>query len=98
LPHTLSLTGRFLKGFLLSDCSVGKFDGQVGKFESQVGKNGLQVGKFAFQVGIEIFLNLESRVSLTERLLVVAKSSNINSSVLVVKAHLKRLPIASGSL
>jgi hypothetical protein len=43
-------------GFLVSDCSVGKF-------ESQVGKKGSQVGKFDVQVGIEIFYTTERRVS-----------------------------------
>ena len=33
-------------GFLVSDCSVGKFESQVGKKEAQV-------GKFNGQVGIE---------------------------------------------
>jgi hypothetical protein len=35
-------------GFLVSDCSVGKFESQVGKYDGQV-------GKIAIQVGIEIF-------------------------------------------
>jgi hypothetical protein len=38
-----------LMGFLVSDCSVGKYG-------SQVGKKGSQVGKIALQVGIAIFL------------------------------------------
>jgi hypothetical protein len=41
-------------GFLVSDCSVGKFESQVGKKGSQVGKYDGQVGKIALQVGIEI--------------------------------------------
>jgi hypothetical protein len=45
-PHRYRFVG-FLLGFLVSDCSVGKF-------ESQVGKKGTQVGKFEGQVGIEI--------------------------------------------
>ena len=31
-------------GFLVSDCSVGKYKRQVGKMGSQVGKNEYQVG------------------------------------------------------
>ena len=53
-------------GFLVSDCSVGKFDVQVGKKGGQVGKYDVQVGKIALQVGIAIFWMPERRVSLTE--------------------------------
>ncbi|WP_199224085.1 hypothetical protein [Paenisporosarcina sp. OV554] len=42
-------------GFLVSDCSVGKYGRQVGKNVGQVGKFEGQVGKIAFQVGIEAF-------------------------------------------
>jgi hypothetical protein len=44
-----------LMGFLVSDCSVGKYGSQVGKKGSQVGKFDGQVGKIALQVGIAIF-------------------------------------------
>jgi hypothetical protein len=52
-------------GFLVSDCSVGKFESQVGKKGSQVGKFDGQVGKIALQVGIEIFQGSEHRMSPT---------------------------------
>ncbi|WP_158268235.1 hypothetical protein [Paenisporosarcina sp. OV554] len=41
-------------GFLMNDCSVGKYEVQVGKKGSQVGKFECQVGKITLQVGIEI--------------------------------------------
>jgi hypothetical protein len=56
-------------GFLMSDCSVGKF-------ESQVGKNGSQVGKIALQVGIEIFKHPNVGCYQQKRILAVAKISN----------------------
>jgi hypothetical protein len=54
-PTRYRLAG-FLMEFLVSDCSVGKYESQVGKKGSQVGKFDGQVGKIALQVGIAIFL------------------------------------------
>jgi len=62
---------------LVSDSSVGKFDGQVGKKRSQIGKFDVQVGKIALQVGIAIFWLLYRRCHQQKRLLAAAKSSNL---------------------
>ena len=74
-PHRYRLVG-FLMEILVSDCSVGKIDGQVGKKGSQVGKFDGQVGKIALQVGIEIIYACEQRVSPQIRILAIAKISN----------------------
>jgi hypothetical protein len=53
----------FLMGFLVSDCSVGKYERQVGKIVVQVGKFEGQVGKIELQVGIAIVWKPERRVT-----------------------------------
>ena len=58
----------FLMEFLVSDCSVGKYERQVGKKGSQVGKYEGQVGKITVQVGIEVFLEPERSVLLIKKL------------------------------
>ena len=63
-PHTDALW-VFLMGFLMSDCSVGKYECQVGKFVIQVGKSDGQVGKITVQVGIVKLWNLRCWVSPT---------------------------------
>ncbi len=73
-PHRYRLVG-FLMGFLVSDCSVGKFESQVGKKGSQVGKFDVQVGKIALQVGIVIFQAIEGYHP-QKRILATAKISN----------------------
>jgi hypothetical protein len=56
---TPAVTWRvLLSGFLVSDCSVGKYTLQVGKKRCQVGKYEGQVGKIMVQVGFEIFRSL----------------------------------------